>query len=64
MINKSALIKAKIKDVLPESEIMLCGSRARNDASIDGDYDILIKTKEQIATREKFFSEQKSEKNY
>lgn len=53
-MNKIAVIKATIKKVLPDAEIMLCGSRARNDARMDSDYDILIKINNQIDVREKY----------
>lgn len=51
--NNKALIKATVSKYLPDAEIILFGSRARNDALIDSDYDILIKIKDQITVKEK-----------
>ena len=35
-------IRTSVFDILPGSEIILFGSRARNDAKDDSDYDLLI----------------------
>jgi uncharacterized protein len=51
--NSRAIVKETVSKYLPDAEIMLFGSRARNDALIDSDYDILIKIKDQIPVREK-----------
>ncbi len=51
--NSIEKIKATISQYLPDAEIMLFGSRARNDAHLESDYDILIKTRDKITTREK-----------
>ena len=51
--NGIAKIKATISQYLPDAEIMLFGSRARSDAHPESDYDILIKIRDQITTREK-----------
>lgn len=51
--NNIAKIKATISRHLPDAEILLFGSRARSDAHVESDYDILIKTRDQITTREK-----------
>ena len=51
--NNIALIKAAVSKYFPDAEILLFGSRARNDALIDSDYDILIRIKDQITVKEK-----------
>ena len=48
-----AKIKATVSQYLPDAEIMLFGSRARSEAHLESDYDILVKTKDQITPREK-----------
>ena len=40
------LIKESISELLPESSILLFGSRARHDHSDDSDYDLMIITKD------------------
>lgn len=52
-VNSIAIIKATISKYLPDAEIMLFGSRARSDAHLESDYDILVKTRDQITAREK-----------
>lgn len=48
-------IKAKAKEVLPEgSEVTLFGSRARNNARIDSDWDLLVLVEEQLGKEESF----------
>ena len=37
-----SVIRDKVKDVNPEAKVILYGSRARNQASKDSDWDILI----------------------
>lgn len=60
MINKNSIacqriIKRSVKELLPESRIVLFGSRARRDNSITSDYDFLIITKESLDVLEKRF---------
>lgn len=52
-VNSIAIIKATISKYLPDAEIMLFGSRARSDAHLESDYDILVKIRDQITAREK-----------
>lgn len=40
--NRIDQIRNYILEILPGSEIILFGSRARNDASVNSDYDLLI----------------------
>jgi predicted nucleotidyltransferase len=40
------VIKESISELLPESSILLFGSRARHDHSEDSDYDLMIITKD------------------
>jgi uncharacterized protein len=40
------IIKQSVKELLPESSIMLFGSRARHDNTEDSDYDLMIITKD------------------
>lgn len=42
------LIKDSASEFLPDSKILLFGSRARNDSTSESDYDFLIITQEQI----------------
>ena len=50
-----AAIKAKAKEILPQgSEITLFGSRARNTAREDSDWDILILTNDTSGKEETF----------
>jgi uncharacterized protein len=46
-------IKYYILEILPGSEIILFGSRARNENLIDSDYDIMIVVDKQFDTQEK-----------
>jgi len=46
-------IKYSILEILPGSEIILFGSRARNENLIDSDYDILIVVDKQFDNLEK-----------
>jgi predicted nucleotidyltransferase len=39
--------KAAIKEILPDAEIILYGSRARGQAAPDSDYDLLVLTDEE-----------------
>jgi len=47
-------IKRTARSLLPNSKIILFGSRARQDSDFDSDYDILIITDKTIAPKEKF----------
>jgi predicted nucleotidyltransferase len=49
----SELIKSVAKEYLPDGEVMLFGSRSRNAASPDSDYDILIVTVKQLSSEDK-----------
>jgi hypothetical protein len=40
------IIKESVNELLPESSILLFGSRARHDNTADSDYDLLIITKD------------------
>jgi uncharacterized protein len=46
-------IKYSVLEILPGSEIILFGSRARNENLIDSDYDILIVVDKQFDSLEK-----------
>jgi uncharacterized protein len=41
-------IKNAVKELLPDSEILLFGSRARNEQRADSDWDILVLTTEKV----------------
>ena len=47
------LIKKTAEQFLPGSEVVLFGSRARNDASLESDYDTLIIINEILSPRDK-----------
>ena len=49
----STLVKEKVKEALPFSRILLFGSRARNDADEQSDYDLLVVVPNSISIREK-----------
>ena len=51
--NISELIKTVAKGYFPDGEVMLFGSRLRNSASADSDYDILIVTDQELSSEEK-----------
>lgn len=57
MINNNSdtlsIIKKIANRIIPDSKILLFGSRARRDNSIDSDYDFLVITKETIDIRRK-----------
>ena len=40
------IIKESVNELLPESSILLFGSRARHDNTADSDYDLMIITKD------------------
>ena len=46
-------IKSTAHEYLPESEVLLFGSRARNDEKSDSDYDILLVTETNLTPKEK-----------
>lgn len=46
-------IKSTAHKYLPESEVLLFGSRARKDEKCDSDYDILLVTKTDLTPKEK-----------
>ena len=56
MIDKNQIIK-KIKVIahqyLPDTQVLLFGSRARNDYRIDSDYDILLIINQTLEPKEK-----------
>jgi len=47
------LIKKTAHKVLPDAEVLLFGSRARNEDSSDSDYDILLITNSNLSPKEK-----------
>ena len=47
------LIKKTAREFLPQAEVLLFGSRARNENSSDSDYDILIITDTTLLPKEK-----------
>lgn len=57
MINNSEktfeIIKNASRDLFPDCRVLLFGSRARQDYSIDSDYDFLIVTKNSIDIHKK-----------
>lgn len=46
-------IKATVREYLPDSEVLLFGSRARKDERSDSDYDILLITNTSLTPKEK-----------
>jgi uncharacterized protein len=49
----SSTIKSLVRDYIPDAEVLLFGSRARNDAKEDSDYDLLITTKQKFTVKQK-----------
>ena len=47
------VIKKTAHEYLPDAEVLLFGSRARNEASAESDYDILIISKTELSPKEK-----------
>jgi predicted nucleotidyltransferase len=47
------VIKKTAHEYLPDTEVLLFGSRARNEASSESDYDILIISKTELSPKEK-----------
>jgi predicted nucleotidyltransferase len=55
-------IKSMVNSFLPDAQILLFGSRAREEFSKDSDYDLLIVTRETFAPRVKMNLESKIRK--
>ena len=55
-------IKSTVNSFLPDSKVLLFGSRARGEASNESDYDLLIVTSETLAPRVKMGWESKIRK--
>lgn len=51
--NSLSIIKDIASKILPDCRIILFGSRARKDNTIDSDYDFLVITKETIDIKKK-----------
>jgi len=53
--NKDTLniIRRSTKEILPDSKVLLFGSRVRKDYSIDSDYDFLVITKKSVDIHQK-----------
>jgi predicted nucleotidyltransferase len=47
------IIKLIAHQYLPEAQVLLFGSRARNESRIDSDYDILLNINQTLAPKEK-----------
>jgi uncharacterized protein len=47
------IIKKTSHEYLPDAEVLLFGSHARNDASLESDYDILLITNSELSPKEK-----------
>jgi predicted nucleotidyltransferase len=47
------IIKNTAHEYLPDAEVLLFGSHARNEASIESDYDIFLITKTKLLPKEK-----------
>jgi predicted nucleotidyltransferase len=47
------IIKITAHDFLPDAEVLLFGSHARNEASSESDYDILLITNLELSPKEK-----------
>ena len=47
------IIKSTAHEYLPDAEVLLFGSHARNEASVESDYDILLITKTELLPKEK-----------
>ncbi len=55
-------IKLMVNSFLPNAQVLLFGSRARGESSIDSDYDLLVITQETFAPRTKMDWESKIRK--
>jgi predicted nucleotidyltransferase len=47
------IIKSTVQEYLPDVEVFLFGSRAKNNASTESDYDILLIIRTELSPREK-----------
>ncbi len=56
------IIKNVIKEYLPDGEAMLFGSRAKDTAGSDSDFDILVVTRRDLAPAENLFFRSKIRK--
>ena len=55
-------IKSIVNSLLPNAQVLLFGSRARGESTIDSDYDLLVVTQETFAPRTKMNWESKIRK--
>lgn len=55
-------IKSMVNSFLPNAQVLLFGSRARGESTIDSDYDLLVITQETFAPRTKMNWESKIRK--
>lgn len=55
-------IKSMVNSFLPNAKVLLFGSRARGESTIDSDYDLLVITRETYAPRVKMNWESKIRK--
>lgn len=55
-------IKSMVNSFLPNAQVLLFGSRARGEFSLDSDYDLLVITQETFAPRTKMNWESKIRK--
>ncbi|RNI36135.1 nucleotidyltransferase domain-containing protein [Hanamia caeni] len=55
-------IKSMVNSFLPNAQVLLFGSRARGESTIDSDYDLLVITRETYAPRVKMNWESKIRK--
>jgi len=55
-------IKSIVNSFLPNAQVLLFGSRARGESTIDSDYDLLVVTQETFAPRTKMNWESKIRK--
>ncbi|PRY97444.1 nucleotidyltransferase domain-containing protein [Marinilabilia salmonicolor] len=51
--NTFSIIKETAKRIVPDSRVLLFGSRARHDNSSDSDYDFVVITRKTIDVRQK-----------
>ena len=51
--NILSIIKTTVKKHIPDAEVSLFGSRARETATEESDYDILVVTQNELTTKEK-----------
>ncbi len=55
-------IKSMVNSFLPNAQVLLFGSRARGESTVDSDYDLLVITQETLAPRVKMNWESKIRK--